>query len=102
MLWERRAEDIAGDYTFAGQVFVTQGVLNRLASDELEAIIQDLRRALIQHGKLDYLQVYVHRETGEKIWWIDNLSDTRRNSGVLSSDQLRDYDYSTLLLPDEY
>ena len=99
--WSRQPQERDGDYYFNGRVFMTRGVQSELTAEEIGWIIRDLRRAVDRHGGLDYLQVYESNE-GRTVWVIDQLSRSMKESGEYSTEQIREFDYLTLLLPSEY
>lgn len=99
--WNRAPQERDGDYYFNGRAFVTRGVKAELSSLEIMRIIRDLRRAVSEHDGLDYLQVY-EAPGGRTVWVIDQLSRSMKESGDYTPEQIREYNYFTLLLPSEY
>ena len=55
-----------------------------------------VRYLVEQHDGLDYLQVFIHEESGHKLFFIDQLNDT------MKPDHPEEHDYCTLLLAEEY
>ncbi|MEM6269140.1 MAG: hypothetical protein AAF998_06855 [Bacteroidota bacterium] len=104
MKWKRRPCEQPGDYTFSGKLYITRGIIDALPEEDIAEIVEDLRRVIREKGMVDYLQVYLNQVGGlpGKVWWIDNLSESRKRSRELSPAQIQDYDYSTILLPEEY
>jgi hypothetical protein len=102
MKWKRQTEEQSGDYSFSGKIYLTSGISEAIPMEEIHALILDLRSTILESGNLDYLQVYVHEETKEKIYWIDNISESRKQADHLTPMQIEDYDYSTILFPHEY
>ena len=99
--WTRQPQERDGDYFFCGQLYVTQGVLDALTENELTYIVSDLQGFVQENNGIDYLQVYTS-DDGRKVWCIDQLSKTMKESGDYTPDQVQEYDYWTILLPEEY
>ena len=99
--WTRQAQECEGDYGFSGQMYITDGVLMNLLSEEINAIIADLEAFIAEWNGGDYLQVYV-ADDGRKIWCIDQLSRAAKANGHYTPAQLARFDYWTMLMPDEY
>jgi len=51
-----------------------------------------------ENKNLDYLQVFIHKDTGQKLFFIDQLSKQMIESGGYKSED----NYCTLLLAQEY
>ena len=99
--WIRQPEECDGDYFFSGRAVMTQGVSGALSQQEIAFIVVDLRRAVAENGGLDYLQVY-HSNDGRKVWVIDQLSNSMKESGEYEPAEITEYDMFTLMLPEEY
>ena len=99
--WRRKEQELDGDYYFSGRAYMTRGVQRELSEAEILWIIRNLHEAADKHGGLDYLQVYT-TDDGRKIWVIDQLSRSMKESDDYTNEQLKEYDYFTLLLPSEY
>ena len=99
--WKRKPQECAGDYYFSGQAYMTCGVQAALSSEEIAFIVADLRAFVRRKNGVDYLQVYVSGE-GRKVWCICQLSRSMKESDDYTPEQLTEYDYWTMLLPEEY
>jgi len=99
--WKRKEQERDGDYYFSGRAYMTRGVQRELSEAEIVCIIDDLRQAVEEHNGLDYLQVYEAGD-GRRVWVIDQLSRSVKTSGDYTDEQVKQYDYFTLLLPSEY
>jgi hypothetical protein len=99
--WRRKEKERDGDYYFSGRAYMTRGVQRELSDVEITWIIADLKQAVREHDGLDYLQVYT-ADDGRTIWVIDQLSTSMKESDDYTDEQLKQYDYFTLLLPSEY
>lgn len=99
--WTRQRQERPGDYFFSGRAFMTAGVKGALTPIEIVRITSDLRRAVREEEGLDYLQVF-RCDDGRTVWAIDQLSRSMKENGSYTREQIQQYDYWTLLLPDEY
>ena len=99
--WTRQPEEQPGEYFFSGRGVMTQGVAHSLAPEEIAWIVADLKHAVTQHEGLDYLQRYTSND-GRTVWVIDQLSRSMKEDGDYTPEQIEEYDYWTLLLPEEY
>ena len=96
--WGRQTQERAGSYWFSGQFLVANGVQALLTPEEILAIYLEIQQLVKEKNGLDYLQVYIHSETEQKLFFIDQLSKEMIESG----DYLPEYNYCTLLLAEEY
>lgn len=99
--WTRQPEEQSGDYYFSGQSVMTSGVNQLLTQKDVFCVDLILSRAVMQNDGLDYLQVF-ECEDGRVVWAIDQLSKSMKRSGDYTPEQVKEYDYWTLLLPEEY
>lgn len=101
--WKRLPEEVLNqDYFFSGSMYLTKGIQELLSDEEMLMITMELHSFIrIQKG-VDYLQVYQHAETNEKIYCIDQLSKAMIESGNYSTEEIEKYNHFTLLLPSEY
>lgn len=79
--WTRKPQETSGDYRFDGHAYMTPGVRDRLAPEEIAFIAADL--ILFAARGTDYLQVYQATD-GRVVWCIDDRT------------------HWTMLLPSEY
>ena len=96
--WLRQPQEREGNYFFSGQFLITRGVQGLLSPKEVLAIYQEVQTLVKEKNGLDYLQVYVHADTGQKLFFIDQLSQEM----IVSRDFLPEYNYCTLLFAEEY
>jgi hypothetical protein len=80
---------------------MTQGVAHALIPEEIAWIIADLKRAVSPNDGVDYLQVY-ECDDGRRIWAIDQLSKSMLAGDDYTDEQKVEFNYFTLLLPEEY
>ncbi len=99
--WFREPQECEGDYFFSGRAVMTRGVADALSQEELVFIVANLKRAVDEHEGLDYLQVYKCAD-GRKVWVIDQLSKSMKESGDRTPAEIAEDDVFTLLLPKEY
>ncbi|NNE33944.1 MAG: hypothetical protein HKN13_01825 [Rhodothermales bacterium] len=99
--WTRKPEEHPGDYTFSGRSVMTAGVAHQLEMTDVLQVSSALRRAVRENAGLDYLQVF-ESDDGRVVWAIDQLSQSMREGGDYTPEQLEEYDYWTMLLPEEY
>ena len=97
--WQRLAPEVEeGDYWFDGRFYVTNALDATLSKAELMLIYADIKNAVGQHGGQDYLQVYVQKEKGYKLFLIDNVPRT----SLLTGDTSQEDNYCTLMFANEY
>ena len=99
--WTRKPQECDGDYYFAGQAVMTQGVQASLSPDEIAFIVADLLAFVKQADGADYLQSF-EADDGRRVWCIDQLRRAVKESGEFTAEQLAEYDHWTMLLPEEY
>ena len=96
--WKRQDQEMEGSYCFNGRFYITRGVFDLLATEEVAQIAKEIQEEVKIHNGLDYLQVYIHEDTGQKIYCIDQL-----NREMISSGKYKPEDnYWTMLLSSEY
>ena len=93
----RKPQENEGSYFFSGRLFITQGVQNALAIEEVHAIHRDVKAFVVQENGIDYLQVYEF-EDGRVVWLIDQLNKEMIESGDYEAED----NHCTMLLPEEY
>ena len=100
--WIRKPQEVEGDYFFSGKAVMTIGVSNELTMlADVIPITMDLNKAVEENNGLDYLQVY-ECDDGRVVWIIDSLSKSMKEGGGYTPEQIKEYDYWTVLLPSEY
>ena len=99
--WTRKPEEQSGDYYFSGRSVMTVGVDLLISQEDIFYIDLVLTRAIKQNDGLDYLQVF-ECEDGRIVWAIDQLSKSMKRNGDYTPEQVEEYDYWTVLLPEEY
>ena len=96
--WKRKPQEQEGTYFFSGQFYITRGVQELLIPEEVHRIYLEIQQLVEEQEGLDYLQVYVHEDTGQKLFFIDQL-----NKEMIASGQYRVEDnLCTLMLAEEY
>ena len=80
---------------------MTSGVDQLLTREDVFCNDLVLSRAVMQKDGLDYLQVF-ECDDGRIVWAIDQLSKSMKENGDYTPEQVGEYDYWTLLLPEEY
>ncbi len=99
--WTHQPQERPGDYFFSGRGFIAAGVNRALTPIEIARIAALIRRAVRENNGLDYLQVFKCVD-GHTVWAIDQLSQSMKKGGDYTPEQIKEYDYWTLLLPEEY
>ena len=80
---------------------MTRGVEAALSPEEIAFIVADLHAFVQQENGVDYLQPYEAAD-GRRVWCIDQLRKSVKESGEFTPEQLAEYDHWTILLPEEY
>ena len=80
---------------------MTSGVDQLLTREDVFCNDLVLSRAVMQKDGLDYLQVF-ECDDGRIVWAIDQLSKSMKENGDYTPEQVGEYDYRTMLLPEEY
>ena len=96
--WIRQPQEQNGTYFFSGKFLVTRGVQSLLSDNEIRAIYFDIQKLVKQLEGIDYLVVYIHEDTKQKLFFIDQLNKEMMESG----DYLPEYNYCTLMRAEEY
>ncbi|MDD2986132.1 hypothetical protein [Flavobacterium sp.] len=96
--WLYQPQEKEGSYEFSGTLYLTVGVQQGLSEQEIFLIYRFIKLLVFDKNNLDYLQVFVHKETGQKLFFIDQLNKEMVNSGHYSSED----NYCTLLFAHEY
>ena len=93
-----KPQEMEGSYFFSGKFLVTQGIQALLTPQEIASIYLEVQKLVKENDGIDYLVVYVHEDTGQKLFFIDQLNKEM----IASGDFLPEYNYCTLLLAEEY
>lgn len=96
--WKRKPQEQEGTYFFSGTFLITRGVQDLLNPEEILGIYLEIQHLVKDQKGLDYLQVYIHEETEQKLFFIDQLNKEMIESGGY----LTEYNYCTLMLAEEY
>lgn len=96
--WKRQPQEREDTYFFSGKFLVTRGVDGMLSQGEILEIYLEVQRLVKENSGLDYLQVYIHEDTGQKLFFIDQLNKEM----IASGNYLPEYNYCTLMLASEY
>lgn len=98
MKWKRQPQETTGTYHFSGKFLVTRGVQGLLKDLEILAIYKEVQRLVNENNGMDYLFVYIHEDTKQKLFFIDQLNQEM----IASADFKEEYNYCTLMLASEY
>lgn len=98
--WKRQPQERSGTYRFNGKFYASRGVVDLLSRDEIMAIYYDVLSLVKQEDGIDYLVVYQHEETSQKLYFIDQLNDYMKAD--LESNFPKDANHCTLILAEEY
>lgn len=96
--WLYQPQETDGTYKFSGNFFVTIGIQQTLSQEEIFEIYLFIKSLVEEKQGLDYLQVFIHNVTGQKLFFIDQLNEKMIESGQYKSED----NYCTLLLANEY
>jgi hypothetical protein len=96
--WLYQPQECEGTYGFSGRFFITAGIEQKLSREEIFDIYMFIRTLADENKNLDYLQVFIHKVTRQKLFFIDQLNKEMIESGSFSSED----NYCTLLLSSEY
>lgn len=96
--WEHQPQEVKGRYFFSGQFYITKGIQELLEAEEIKEIYLYVREKAEEQNGLDYLQVFIHKHNGTKLFFIDQLNKEMKETG----EYLPEYDYCTLMLANEY
>ena len=100
--WEIQPPEQPGTYRFEGSCFVTKDVKEAVPETDLEYILSQIRQRVAENDGADYLQVFIHSDSGQKIFVIDNLSSEMLQSDGYTETQKQEYNYFTILFAEEY
>lgn len=98
MKWKQQPQEQEGSYFFSGKFLVTGGVQSLLTDDEIAAIYVEVQNLVKENSGIDYLVVFIHEDTEQKLFFIDQLNKKMIESGEF----LKEFNYCTLLLANEY
>lgn len=96
--WLYQPQEKEGTYQFSGTFYATIGIQKTLSQDEIFEIYLFIKLQVKEKKGLDYLQVFIDKDTGQKLFFIDQLN----NEMIESRQYLRQENYCTLLLASEY
>ncbi len=99
--WDRQPQERKGDYFFSGKSYVTTNLINEIPAEEIMWIISDLKAFVQQEQGIDYLVVY-KKKSGRIIFCIDQLSKSMMENDLYSREDLKRYNYWTMLFAEEY
>jgi len=98
MKWKIQPQEQGGTYHFSGNSFLTRGIQALLEEDEIKAIYLEVQALVEENNGIDYLVVYIHEDTQQKLFFIDQLNQEMIESGGHPPE----HHYCTLLLAEEY
>lgn len=96
--WLYQPQETDGTYKFLGSFFVTVGIQQILSHEEIFEIYLFIKSLVEEKEGLDYLQVFMNKDTGQKLFFIDQLNTEMIESGKYQKED----NYCTLLLASEY
>lgn len=96
--WLYQPQETDGTYKFLGSFFVTIGIQQTLSQEEIFEIYLFIKSLVEDKKGLDYLQVFINKDTGQKLFFIDQLNTEMIESGKYQTED----NYCTLLLASEY
>ena len=96
--WVRQPQETGGSYMFAGKMYCTSGIERNVPKDVINRICHDVLQFAKEQNGIDYLVVYKHRDTGQKLFFIDQITKEEAASGDFQKAE----HYCTLLLASEY
>lgn len=97
--WEPQPQETTGTYRFDGRPLVTATVQADLGPIVVAGIYRITQRLVQEHDGLDYILAFKHRDTGEVVWFIDQLNDAMKASE--SEEWVAEYNTCTLCYPHE-
>ncbi len=96
--WICQKQEQPGTYMFSGKFYVSAKVSSLLSDFEIAFIFSDVQKLVLKEDGIDYLVVYVHEVTGQKLFFIDQL-----DRGMVASGEYKaEYNHATLILAEEY
>ena len=99
--WSHQPQEQPGDYFFDGKIYVTRGVADQVPTIEIGLVLATLKQFVQQENGADYLQTFV-RQDGLKVFVIDQLSKSMKESGQYLPEQIEEYNYATIMFAEEY
>lgn len=96
--WNHKEQETEGTYMFSGQFLATRGVVNLIGEEVIKEIYIHIRELVKEKNGLDYLQVFVHKTSGQKLFFIDQLNREMIASGGYE----KEHNHCTLMLAEEY
>ena len=96
--WKIQPQEQSGTYRFSGKFVATRGVADLLSEAEIMLLYWQVRYLVEQNDGIDYLVVIAHEDSGQKLFFIDQINDEMKASGG----HPKEHNYCTLLLAQEY
>jgi uncharacterized protein YqjF (DUF2071 family) len=97
-VWLMQPQDQEGEYFFSGAFYATRGIQERLSEIEILELYRRIQQLVREKKGLDYLVVFKHKQTAEKLFFIDQLNKKMIASGGFRAED----NHCTLLLAEEY
>ena len=94
--WKIQPQDQEGTYRFSGRFVATRGVADLLSEAEIMILYWQVRYLVEQNNGIDYLVCIVHEESGQELFFIDQINDE------MKPHHPKEHDHCTRLLREEY
>ena len=104
-MWKLNPSTEMGGYTFTGPLLCTPAILE-LPSNDLFAIVFQIRQLVKKNNSVDWLQVFEHPWNKRKIYCVDACSEKDKqwllSRGGISQQAFQERVHWTMLFSDEY
>ncbi len=103
MAWKRKEQEdgLPSEFLFSGRGYYTVGVKSVLAIEEVVAIQWAIKRQVHRTGGAQRIEIYECSD-GRVVWCVDNLTISDLAGNELTPAEKKEYNYWTMMLPDEY
>ena len=98
MKWKLQPQEKEGIYQFNGLFLATRKIVDTLDPSDVISIYSMIRSLVDKKGGLDYLQVFIHEESKEKLFFIDQITPGQKQSTEVSVED----NHCTLMFAYEY
>ena len=94
--WQLQPQEREGTYRFDGKFLVTKNVKEGLKKEIIARMYLLILQKVEEEDGLDYLQVFIHQETEEKLFFMDQINDE------MKEEHPPEHNYCTLMYSSEY